>query len=295
MNPQLADRLHFDQQLAYARPVVALMALVCVVEWRPLREVERPVSFLMAYLLLSVGIMFLEPALRRFGWHLPLICDILVLGVILYLSPILLPAGILLCFVSFIAGYRWNARFALFLCFGLVLLGVALGFLRNENVEGGSRIMLPVLLATATLLVAASFAVLGDRNRRFAEQQEFLGRLMSTIHVELGLAESLRQLLEELAAEFHTEQAMLAYRDSDLDRMFIWHVRSGESERIVPENLPVTRADGFLLDDLGYSLCWNVMEGRGNGFGWDLKSRTALKTCRASRVQRPRNWDFAIL
>jgi signal transduction histidine kinase len=277
MNPQLADRLHFDQQLAYARPVVALMALVCVVEWRPLREVERPVSFLIAYLLLSVGIMFLEPALRRFGWHLPLICDILVLGVILYLAPILLPAGILLCFVAFIAGYRWNARFALFLCFGLVLLGVALGFLRNESVEG-ARILLPVVLALATFMVSASFAVLGDRNRRFAEQQEFLSRLMGTIHVELGLAESLRQLLEELAAEFHTEQAMLAYRDSDLDRIFIWHVRSGESERIVPENLPVTRSDGFLLDDLGYSLCWNVMEGRGGGFGWDLKSRTALKT-----------------
>jgi signal transduction histidine kinase len=278
MNPQLADRLHFDQQLAYARPVVALMALVCVVELRPIRDVERPVSFLIAYLVLSVVIMFLEPALRRFGWHLPLICDILVLGVILYLSPILLPAGILLCFVSFIAGYRWNAKFALFLCFGLVLLGVALGFLRDEGVDGSERILLPVLLAVATFLVAASFAFLGDRNRRFAEQQEFLARLMGTIHVELGLAESLRQLLEELAAEFHTEQAMLAYRDADLDRIFIWHVRSGESERIVPENLPVTRADGFLLDDLGYSLCWSAMEGRGSGFGWDRESRTALKT-----------------
>jgi signal transduction histidine kinase len=278
MNPQLADRLHFDQQLAYARPVVALMALVCVVELRPLREVERPVSFLVAYLVLSVVIMFLEPALRRFGWHLPLICDILVLAIILYLSPILLPAGILLCFVSFIAGYRWNAKFALFLCFGLVLLGVALGFLRDEDTDGGSRILLPVLLATATFLVAASFAFLGDRNRRFAEQQEFLARLMGTVHVELGLAESLRQLLEELASEFRTEQAMLAYRDSDLDRMFIWHVRSGESERIVPENLPVTRADGFLLDDLDYSLCWNSMEGRGSGFGWLRKTRAGLRT-----------------
>ena len=81
-------------------------------------------------------------------------------------------------------------------------------------------------------------AFLGDRNRKFAWQQEFLSRLATTMHVDLGLAESLRLLLEEFAQEFHTEEAFLAYRDTDLERIFIWRLKSGESERLVPENLP---------------------------------------------------------
>ena len=52
----------------------------------------------------------------------------------------------------------------------------------------------------ATFLGAAGMAFLGDRNRKFAAQQDFLSRLATTMHVELGLAESLRLLLEEFAA-----------------------------------------------------------------------------------------------
>ena len=47
----------------------------------------------------------------------------------------------------------------------------------------------------------------------------------------------LRLLLEELTQAFHTDGAMLVYRDSDLERIFVWQLRSGESERLIPENL----------------------------------------------------------
>src|SRR5208283_5386455 len=103
MNPQPTDRLHFDLQLAYARPVIALLAILCLLELRNARQAERPLSFLIAYLSLSVIILLIERALRRANWHIPLVCDILVVGTFLYLSPEVLPAWFLLFFVAFSA------------------------------------------------------------------------------------------------------------------------------------------------------------------------------------------------
>jgi hypothetical protein len=48
MNPQPTDRLYFDLQLAYARPVIALLAILCLLELRTARQAERPLSFLIA-------------------------------------------------------------------------------------------------------------------------------------------------------------------------------------------------------------------------------------------------------
>ena len=44
------------------------------------RQVEHPLSLLIAYLGVAVVILLLERMLRRFQWHLPLVCDVLVLG-----------------------------------------------------------------------------------------------------------------------------------------------------------------------------------------------------------------------
>jgi signal transduction histidine kinase len=110
--------------------------------------------------------------------------------------------------------------------------------------------------------------------------------------VDLGLAESLRLLLEELCAEFRTEGALLAYRDADLERIFVWRMRSGDGERLVPENLPLTRADGFLVDDMEASLCWNSLEGRGDGFGWDRRNKQVLKIL--PRIPGPTQQEFGI-
>src|SRR6516165_8795732 len=278
MNPQPTDRLHFDLQLAYARPVIALLAILCLLELRTARQAERPLSFLIAYLFLAVIILLIERALRRANWHLPLVCDILVVGVFLYLSHEVLPAWFLLFFVAFSAGYRWNLRSSLLLSFGLLLLAVALDVARTLQTDRDSLIFHSLPFFATTLLAAGGVAFLGERNRRFATQQEFLGRLSQTMHVDLGLAESLRLLLEELCAAFAAAGALLAYRDADLERIFLWRLKSGESERLSPENLPVMRADGFLLDDLDASLCWNVLESRGTGFGWDRRNGRSLRS-----------------
>jgi signal transduction histidine kinase len=69
-------------------------------------------------------------------------------------------------------------------------------------------------------------------------------------------------------------------------------LKSGESERLSPENLPVMRADGFLLDDLDASLCWNVLESRGTGFGWDRRNGKPLKIL--PRIPGPTQQEFGI-
>ena len=288
----LSDRLQSDEQLAYVRVWIALLSMLCLLELHPAREVERPLSFLIAYLLLSVLILVAERALRRFNWQLPLLCDVIVVGVFLYLSPEVMPAWFLLFFVAFVAGYRLNLRFALTLCFALLMLAVALGMHRIERLNGTYVLLYSLPFLLASFLGAAGMALLGDRNRLLAMQQEFLARLSTTMHVELGLAESLRLLLEEMAAEFQTEGALLAFRDTDLERIFLWQLKAGESERLIPENLPVTRADGFLLDDMEVSLCWNSLEGRGTGFGWDRRDGSTVKLL--PRIPGPTQQEFGI-
>jgi signal transduction histidine kinase len=290
MNP--SDRLHFDLQLAYARPVIALLAILCLLELRGAREVERPLSFLIAYLVLGIVILLLERALRRQQWHLPLVCDILVTGIFLYVSPEVLPAWFLLFFVAFSSGYRWNLRSSLLLSFGLLLLAIALEMHGVPQAEASHTVIYSLPFFGATFLGVSGMAFLGDRNRRFASQQGFLARISTTMHVELGLAESLRLLLEEIAREFQAEEAALAYRDADLERIFLWRLKSGESERLIPENLALTRADGFLLDDMEASLCWNSVEGRGSGFGWDRRDGRALKIL--PRIPGPTLQEFGI-
>ena len=292
MNPQESDRLHFDLQLAYARPVVALLAALCLLQLGKARESERPLSLLIAYMVIAMLILLLERLLRRFKWHLPLVCDIFVVGFFLYLSPEILPAWFLLFFVAFAAGYRWNLKFSLFLCFGLLMLAIALKMQRIDELDGIHHLFYSLPFYAATFLGAAGVAFLGDRNRQFAYQQEFLALLATTMHVDLGLAESLRLLLEEFAQEFHTEEVLLAYRDMDLERIFIWRLKSGESERLIPENIPLTRADGFLLDDMDASLCWNTLEGRGSGFGWDRRNGQLLKTL--PRIPGPTQQELGI-
>jgi signal transduction histidine kinase len=277
-------------QIAYARPAIALLAIACLLELRSVKDAERALALLTAYLVAAVVVMGLERLLRPYKWHLPLACDVLVVGMYLYFSTEMMPAWFLVFFVAFAAGYRWNLKLAMFLSFGLLLLAVALRLNRlgPDGPAPSAFYYLPVF--AATLMGAGGMAFLGDRNRRFTEQQEFLNRISGTMHVELGLAESLRLLLEDLCQEFQTEAALLAYRDADLERIFLWQFKAGESERMTPDNLPLTRSDGFLLDDMDASLCWNSLEGKGSGFGWDRRNMQPLKIL--PRIPGPTQQEF---
>jgi signal transduction histidine kinase len=276
MSSHESDRRHIERQIAFARPIIVLLALIALFEQTSNTYARRPVDLLISYFFLSVLALLFERLLSGLSWHLPLACDFVALGLFMYLSPTTVPAWFPYLFVCYAAGIRWGLRVAFPLAGGLALVLVLITAVKGEI--HWMRVVAWMGLVGATLAAGGGSAFLGDLSRSFAEQNELLARVSSTMQVEQGLSESLRLLLDELAQAFHTDGAMLVYRDSDLERIFVWQLKSGEGERLIPENLPLTRADGFLLDDLDATICWNRLVGEGAGFGWDRRDGRTLKT-----------------
>jgi len=131
-------------------------------------------------------------------------------------------------------------------------------------------------LTTGTFAGGAGLAFLGDRNRHFALQIEFFSRISATMQVDQGLAESLRLFLEELANTFSAEEALLLYRDTDLERIFLWRLKAVKVSAGSGEHA-LSRTDGFLLDDMDATICWNSLSRPGSGFGWDRRDGRTIK------------------
>src|SRR6266480_3666108 len=262
MSSHQTDRHHFERQIVYARPIFILLALLAVLEQPPSRGAHRSASFLIAYLIAALLITQIERLLRKRSWHLPLACDLLALGFFMYTSPSTVPVWFPYMFLCYAAGIRWGLELTLPLAGALSLILVLLTVVKGDI--HWMRVVSWLGLTTGTFAGGAGLAFLGDRNRRFASQIEFFSRLSATIQVDQGLAESLRMFLEELATTFGAEEALLLYRDTDL-------------ERIVPESMPLSRTDGFLLDDMDATICWNSLAASGSGFGWDRRDGRALK------------------
>jgi signal transduction histidine kinase len=275
MTPHPTDQRYFERQIVYARPIITVLAILALFELEPSHAVRRSVSFLIAYLVLSILVLQLERVLRSRAWHLPLACDILVLAFFLYLSPSSVPVWFPYLFICYSAGIRWGFDGALPLA-GLLALSLVLFTVDRDEIQF-MRVIGWLAITGGTFAGGAGLAFLGDLSRRFATENAFFSRISSTMNVEQGLAESLRLLLEELAGAFSADEAMLLYRDVDLERIFLWRLRAGESERLVPETLPLSRTDGFLLDDLDATLCWNSLIGAGSGFGWDRRDGRTLR------------------
>jgi signal transduction histidine kinase len=275
MSPHQTDRHHFERQIVYARPIFILLALLAVLEQPPSREARRSASFLVAYLILALLVTQIERLLRHRSWHLPLLCDLLALGWFMYLSPSTVPVWFPYMFICYAAGIRWGFDLTLPLAGILSLILVLLTAVKGEI--HWMRVVAWLGLTTGTFAGGAGLALLGDRNRRFASQIEFFSRISSTMQVDQGLAESLRLFLQELATSFSSEEALLLYRDTDLERIFLWRMKAGESDRLVPESMPLSRTDGFLLDDMDATICWNSLSGPGSGFGWDRRDGRSIK------------------
>jgi signal transduction histidine kinase len=276
MTPHETDRRHFERQIAFARPIVVLLTLIALLEQPSSRYAKRAISFLVTYLVLSLLALFFEKMLSDRSWHLPLAVDLIGLGFFMVISPSTVPAWFPYLFVSYVAGNRWGLSSAFPLAGLLSLELVLLTAVKGEI--HWMRVAAWIGLVGATFAAGAGLAFLGDRNRQFAVHNEFFSRITATMQVDQGLAECLRLFLDELARAFHAEEALLAYRDTDLERIFLWRLKSGETERLAPENLPLTRSDGLLLDDIDATICWNSLAGEGSGFGWDRRDGRVLKT-----------------
>ena len=80
MSAHQTDRNHFERQILFARPIFVLLALLAAFEQPASRQERRSVSFLIAYLIVSLVITQVERLLRNRSWHLPLASDLLALG-----------------------------------------------------------------------------------------------------------------------------------------------------------------------------------------------------------------------
>jgi signal transduction histidine kinase len=284
------DRQHFERQIVYSRPVFILLALLADLELSPSPGAHRSASFLVAYLILALSVMQIERLLRKRSWHLPLASDLLALGFFMYVSPSTVPVWFPYMFVCYAAGIRWGLEATLPLAGALSLILVLLTAVKGEI--HWVRVVAWLGITGGTFAGGAGLAFLGDRNRRYAAEIDFFSRIGSTMQVEQGLAESIRLFLEELAITFGVEEALLLYRDTDLERIFLWRLKAGESERLAPESMPLSRTDGFLLDDMDATLCWNSFSGPGSGFGWDRRNGRPIKNL--PRLPSPVQQEFRV-
>jgi signal transduction histidine kinase len=274
MSPHESDRRHLERQILYARPIIILLSILAILEWPASTDAHRCLYFLFGYLLYSLALIAIDLVLNgRREWSVPLAIDLALIIVLIYVSPFAVPTWFPFLFASYAAGSRWGLRTAMPIAAVLALVITLVNVVERE--AHGFHVFTWIAIVFAMFASGAGLAFLGDRSSRFASQSHFLSSITATMQVEQGLAESLRLFLEELAQSFHAEQAYLLFRDMDLERIFLWRLKSGESERLSPDSLPLARADGFLLDDMDATVCWNSLQGAGSGFGWDRRnSRT---------------------
>ena len=275
MQPHAAERRHLERQIAYARPIFMVLALVDLLD-RPLSQ-RGPyaVPFVTVYLIVSV-ILALSQNVSTIGeLPLPLSFDLAALAVFLVLTRSVVAFWFVYLFVALASGIRWGTRRSVILA-GAVTLALLVRMAMIGPLAWDQMVSW-IALSIGTFAAGAGMSFLGSRQRHHATEQEFLAQLTGQLEVDRGMAESLRLILGELVQAFDCEEAILAVRDSDLERIFVWRFRTGDTSRLTPENLPVNRSDGFLLDQLDASVCWNQLEGSGDGFGWNRKDGRRLK------------------
>jgi signal transduction histidine kinase len=275
MQPHAAERRHLERQIAYARPIFMILALVDLLDRPPSERGPHAVIFVTAYLLVSLLLVLAQNVPRLADLRFPVPLDLAALAVFLVLTRSVVAFWFVYLFVALASGIRWGTRRS------VVLAGiVTLALLFRTAIVGPlawDQMLAWIALSTGTFAAGAGIAFLGSRQRRHATEQEFLAHVTEQLEVDRGMAESLRLLLRELVQAFECEEAVLAFRDLDIDRIFVWKYRTGDESRLTPENIPVNRSDGFLLDQPDASVCWNNLEGSGEGFGWNRKDGRRLK------------------
>ena len=269
------ERLYLERQVTLARAVIAALSLVALLETSqmPVRRVS--VVFLSVYLAIAVGAALAERFFSENPIRIPLVVDFGVLAAFVYLTPSVSAFWFLFLFAVFALATRGNERAML----ALVALATV-GIILRVAAEASFRLQGSwhwIAIGLGTLVSGLCMGFLGARERENLSRQQFLERIVSTLRFERGLTESIRKALGELADGFECDQASLAIRDDDLERIFVWKVKVTEAQQAPPETLPLSRSDTFLLDSLEVSMSWDFNGGKGEGFGWDRRTGQRIR------------------
>ena len=272
-----AERLYIERQVTLARAILVALALVALLETTPAPVKRSAVIFLSFYLAASLGMALTEQFLSDWHLRIPLVADAVALGVFLFLTPSVSAFWFLLLFSVFALSSLGNSRTMLVLV-AAATVGVIVRVANSvpEPLKWPSLLHW-LMLGTGTLISGLGMGYLGTREREHLARQQFLEKVTRLLQFDRGLAESIRQALGEIALAFRCEQACLAIREEDLERLFVWKVRPSEREPNSPEMLPLSRSDTFLADSLEVNMCWEFRNGSGEGFGWDRRTAQVFR------------------
>src|SRR5277367_1029512 len=228
-----AERLYLDRQVTLARAIFVALALVDLIEMSVAGSRTAAAIFLAVYLLLALAVLGYERLSSETSFTIPLVADFVALAAVAIAGIIFRVA--LMELSGWHGAWHW-----LTIGLGTVISGLGMGFL-------------------------------GAREREHLERQQFLEKVSRLLQFDRGLTESVRQALGEIALAFECEQACLAIRDEELERLFVWKIHPNDREIGGPETLPLSRSDTFLTDAFETSFCWEFNDGAGSGFGWDRR------------------------
>lgn len=268
------EQARLTRLVSAARPLLLLLAIAAVAATGV--APGAGLWLLLAYFI-TAAILAAPPLLSlQSNIRFPVWLDVTMLAVLLVTMPSFGGLIFVFGFVAFAVGAS-NARKASLksLIAGVVLVS-AIRLLRHAQWSESATISLLVMIVGLTAVGVAA-AWVGTRERRERERRNFLEAISMRLQFDRGISESIRAVLSDLTAEFHCEEARLAFLDDELERIFVWKVRSGATAESAqgsngPEAFPAVRADGFLLDCLEVTMAWNAFNDARTGFGWDRRT-----------------------
>jgi signal transduction histidine kinase len=267
------ERLYLERQVTLGRVVLVSLSLIVLLETSPAPLRRVSVVFLFVYLVVALATVLGQRFFSESRFRIPLIADFAALAAFLYLTPSVSAFWFLLLFAVFALATRGRTRAVL----ALVLASTAGVILRVSWAHAleWQSVWHWLVIGFGTIVSGLGMGFLGARERQHLDRQHFIEKVTGLLQFDRGLTESIRQALGELALEFECEQACLAMRDDELERLFVWKVRPNDRESAGAEALPLTRSDAFLIDTLEVSMGWTFRNGNGaggEGFGWDRRS-----------------------
>lgn len=274
-----AERLILSRQVTLARLIFVALALVALFETGGSAVGRAAVIFLLIYLAIAIGTALWSRFFVEGGIRIPIWADFIALLLFLYLAPSVFSFWFLFLFVVFAVATQGSTRSIVFIVV-VTTLGL-IGRLAFANTFAWENLTHWIVIGIGMVVSGLGMGYLGAREREHLEQQHFLDKVTRQLQFDRGLAESIRQALGEICLEFESEQACLAIRDEELERLFVWKVRANDHEPLSPETLPLARSDSFLVDAFEVSLCWEFQNGAGkggNGFGWDRRTGQRFRT-----------------
>ncbi|MGH9747659.1 MAG: sensor histidine kinase [Candidatus Acidiferrales bacterium] len=267
-----AERLYLERQVTLARAILVALALVALLETSTEPARRSAVIFLSFYLVIALGMVLGEQFFSEWHLRIPLVADFIAFVVFLFLTPSVSAFWFLLLFSVFALSSRGRTRMMLLLVCAATVGIIARVANSAADPFGWHSLVHWLMIGTGTLISGLGMGYLGAREREHLARQQFLEKVTRLLQFDRGLAESIRQALGEIALAFNCEQACLAIREEDLERLFVWKVRPSEREPHSPEMLLMTRSETFLADSLEVTMCWEFRDGKGDGFGWDRRT-----------------------